>query len=236
MGIKKEAASRNATTAKYEYLKGTEVEVTKIAALLTTNGSSNKANMRTNASEEAFKLMGNQTTKPAILHIATHGFAFASAKKDKPKDNFNLEKVTYTAADNPLLRTGLLMAGANKAWVDGIPYPNKEDGILTALEISNVDLKGCKLAVLSACETGLGDIKGSEGVYGLQRAFKMAGVQNLIVSLWSIDDAKTQEFMIDFYTQLLITNNIVNSFKQTQLKMRAKYKNPFYWAGFVLIE
>ena len=128
------------------------------------------------------------------------------------------------------------MAGANKAWVEGTAYPNKEDGILTALEISNVDLKGCKLAVLSACETGLGDIKGSEGVYGLQRAFKMAGVQNLIVSLWSVDDQKTQEFMINFYEQLLKTSSIINSFNQTQRTMREKYKNPFYWAGFQVIE
>ncbi len=98
-------------------------------------------------------------------------------------------------------------------------------------------LSGTELVVLSACETGLGDIVGNEGVYGLQRAFKIAGAKYLIMSLWKVDDRSTQAFMTSFYRHWLMEKKTVpEAFRSTQLEMRAKYSGAYDWAGFVLIE
>ena len=154
-----------------------------------------------------------------------------------PKDNRSLEGKSkiYEASDDPMMRSGLLLAGAKNYW--GISNQNNtiEDGILTASEISNLDLSACQLVVLSACETGLGEIKGSEGVFGLQRAFKMAGVNNIIMSLWKVPDVQTAELFDIFYNECFAGKTIQDSFKSAQSKMKAKY-SPYYWAGFVLLE
>ena len=116
-------------------------------------------------------------------------------------------------------------------------YPDAEDGILTAYEISQLNLKNTELVVLSACETGLGDIQGNEGVYGLQRAFKIAGVRNLIMSLWQVPDQQTSELMTTFYRYWLIKKkSIRESLKLAQNDLRKQGLEPFYWAGFVLVE
>ena len=133
------------------------------------------------------------------------------------------------------MRSGLLMSGANNAWNNNKLPDGLDDGILTAYEVSGLDLFNTELVVLSACETGLGDIKGSEGVYGLQRSFKMAGVDNLIMSLWQVPDTETSEFMQLFYTNMLDGQQIGDAFRATQKVMREKY-DPYYWAAFVLIE
>ena len=113
---------------------------------------------------------------------------------------------------------------------------NIDDGILTAYEVSNTYLPNTKLVVLSACETGLGDIKGSEGVFGLQRAFKMAGVEYIIMSLWKVPDAETVEFMETFYEKWFSGTTIEEAFRFTQTSMKIKYPNqPYKWAAFVLI-
>jgi len=132
------------------------------------------------------------------------------------------------------MRSGIVLAGANDVWSRD-PFAEGEDGVLTALEVSNLDLRKTKLVVLSACETALGDIKTSEGVFGLQRAFKMAGAQFLLMSLWQVPDKETAEFMSEFYTQLIRSNDIRKAFDVTQKKMRLKY-DPYYWSAFVLLE
>ena len=112
-----------------------------------------------------------------------------------------------------------------------------EDGVLTAYEIAQMDLSHTELVVLSACETGLGDIRGNEGVYGLQRAFKIAGARYLVMSLWRVPDLQTQELMTDFYRKWLLQNmTIPDAFRAAQKDMRDKYGHPFFWAGFVLVE
>ena len=144
----------------------------------------------------------------------------------------------YSLADNPMNRSGLLFSGSNKAWIGDSISVGRDDGILTAYEASHTYLNNTELVVLSACETGLGDIKGSEGVYGLQRAFKMAGARYLLMSLWKVPDNATQEFMTTFYTELL-TNKlpIRSAYNMAQNAMKAKYRNePYKWAGFVLME
>jgi CHAT domain-containing protein len=129
------------------------------------------------------------------------------------------------------------MAGANAAWSRELGTPgNIEDGIATAYEISHLNLSNTKLVVLSACETGLGDIKGSEGVYGLQRAFKMAGADYLLVSLWQVPDKETVEFMDLFYQSWLSGKTIHEAFAKAQKKMRKKYKDVYKWGAWVLVE
>jgi CHAT domain-containing protein len=133
------------------------------------------------------------------------------------------------------LRSGIILANANKFWRGDQQVKNGEDGILTAYELAQLDWQQTSLVVLSACETGLGDVKDSEGVFGLQRALKLAGVQNTILSLWQVPDAETAELMTLFYASVLAGKSIRESFFQAQKAMRAKYK-PFAWAAFVLVE
>jgi CHAT domain-containing protein len=135
---------------------------------------------------------------------------------------------------NPLMRSGIAMAGSNDMWGRDA-FEEGEDGVLTAQEVTTLNMRNTDLVVLSACETGLGDIKGNEGVYGLQRAFKIAGVKHLIMSLWQVPDKETAEFMSLFYDQLLTHKDIRQAFSETQIEMRTKY-DPYFWAAFVLIE
>ncbi|MCC6279519.1 MAG: CHAT domain-containing protein [Saprospiraceae bacterium] len=137
-----------------------------------------------------------------------------------------------------MVRSGLLMAGANQAWQTGKKVDGLEDGILTAYEISQMDLSGTELVVLSACETGLGDLEGNEGVYGLRRAFKIAGAKYLIMSLWKVNDQSTRELMTEFYRQWLENGQTIpDAFTAAQKTLRKKYPDaPYHWAGFVLVE
>jgi tetratricopeptide (TPR) repeat protein len=220
----------------WTYLPGTLKEVEKIAAIAGQQKIKYTLHTGKDAEEEKFKqLSGKQA--PEVLHIATHGFFFPDPKKELPDNLMRLdnEKQVYKQSDNPLYRSGLLFAGANKAWL-GEEQTEGEDGILSAYEVSFQYFGNTKLVVLSACETGLGDIKGSEGVFGLQRAFKAAGVQYLMMSLWKVPDAATSEFMESFYTEWFKGNTIEQAFQNTQNQMKTKYRNePYKWAAFVLV-
>ncbi len=185
------------------------------------------------ATEEDFKKIGVNKKSPRIIHIATHGYFFSDPKQSKASN----DKLIFKVSEQPLLRSGLILSGGNHVWEGNNPISGKEDGILTAYEISNMNLSNTELVVLSACETGLGDIKGSEGVYGLQRAFKMAGAKYIIMSLWSVPDKQTSEFMKAFYTNWQDNQmTIRDAFNKTQLEMRERFISPYNWAGFVLIE
>jgi CHAT domain-containing protein len=135
------------------------------------------------------------------------------------------------------MRSGLALAGANAFWRDGQITPNTEDGILTANEVSLLRLNQTELVVLSACETGLGDLKGSEGVYGLQRTFKMAGVQNILMSLWKIPDKPTRLLVKSFYREYVKPGQTARSaFDEAVRQLREQYEEPYFWAGFVLVQ
>ena len=139
-----------------------------------------------------------------------------------------------------LTRSGLLMAGANN-FLKRIEIPQGiQDGVLYANEISNVNLGYVKLLVLSACQSGLGDIASSEGVFGLQRGFKLAGVKSIIMSLWKVDDTATKILMTEMYKQLNTTQSIREALTNAQLYLRTtengKYDNPRFWAAFILID
>ena len=223
---------------KINYLKGSEIEVNEVSQLLQDSGWSTTTLSGRNAGEYQFKEELNKTS-PGILHIATHGFAFPE-KEIKNEESFQMnEKSSYKVSDDPMVRCGLMFSGANISWSDDpqkMIQASGDDGILTAAEVSNMDLSNTKLVVLSACESGLGKIESSEGTFGLKRGFKLAGVEQLIVSLWSVPDKETMELMSLFYSDLSITKNPVISFEKAQKQMRVLYPNdPEKWAGFVLV-
>lgn len=220
--------------SEFNYLPGTNDEVNKINKEAITHNFKTTIITERAATEESVKQLSGKVN-PFILHIATHGYFFENPKIERNSFISDNKISTYKASDDPMLRSGLLLAGANNSWGKTNNEINSDDGILTANEISNLDLSNCKLVVLSACETGLGQINGSEGVFGLQRAFKMAGVQNIIMSLWKVPDAQTVELFDNFYKACFSGKSIQEAFSEAQNKMKEKY-SPYYWAGFVLLE
>ncbi len=173
---------------------------------------------------------------PDILHFATHGmFVEDDTTKNEPsvgiKDRLSLTK-------NPLQRSVLMLYGANHSWSKGEQINgSEEDGILTAQEVTLLNLSNTDLVVLSACNTGLGNIHNTEGVFGLQRAFKLAGADAILVSLWPVDDAITKDMMILFYTNLLKhKQDAATALYNTKTEMRERNELPHFWAGFILVE
>jgi len=221
--------------SSFQFLPGTREEVRNIE-MQAENKVSNVVILEgAEATEASFKLLDGASS-PSVLHIATHGFFFPPPINKHIENNKSVTgNIIFSRADNPLLRAGLLFAGANNTW-EGKLIDGPEDGIVTAYEISNMYLPNTKLVALSACETALGDIQGSEGVFGLQRAFKIAGVQNLIMSLWAVPDKEASEFMTEFYKKLFNNESIEDAFYQTQTYMKNKYrKEPLKWAAWILV-
>lgn len=219
----------------WSFLKWTEIEVGEISDLLAEAHVQSRIWKGFAASEEAFYRLGRQGFSPKILHFATHAFAFP--EKAGAAGGQTGEPV-FKISEHPMMRSGLVLAGANRAWTGGQPFQNMEDGILTAYEISQTDLGGTELAVLSACESGLGKIEGYEGVQGLARAFKIAGARHLLVSLWPVSDFQTEELMSAFYAEWLRGGvSVPAAFRAAQRRMLAKFPGEaFAWAGFVLVE
>jgi len=194
--------------------EGLEVQKTMSDALLLTGA---------NATEEAIKELHG----PRILHIATHGF-FLPDITDVTGNSAKTEPDPWNA--NPLLRSGLALRGANRRK----SQTDREDGVLTALEVSHLDLQGTRLVVLSACETGVGQALRGEGVYGLQRAMTMAGAETQVTSLWQVDDQATKKLMVAFYEQLAKGMGRGEAMRLAQLSVRQSQPHPFYWASFVV--
>lgn len=208
-------------------LPGTKLEIDNIGKILKAGGYQVTPYVQKAATEGIVKSMKG----PAIVHIATHGYFqqdVEAASAGVHGDN---------AKNNPLLRSGILLAGASPT-IKGEVIPNLEsndNGVLTAYEAMNLNLEGTDLIILSACETGLGDVRAGEGVYGLQRSFLVAGAKALVMSLWKVDDAATQALMTNFYTNLAKGGSKSKAFKQAQLQLMTKYKEPYYWGAFVMM-
>jgi CHAT domain-containing protein len=210
-------------------LPGTKTEIDGVSKILKASGFQITQFVQKTATESNLK----QIKGPALVHIATHGYFLQDVNKQGSAFGIHLEN----ANDNPLLRSGIILAGG-AATVSGKKAPNlqsNDNGILTAYEAMNLNLEGTDLIILSACETGLGDVKAGEGVYGLQRAFLVAGADALIMSLWKVDDAATQQLMTSFYQNWMKLGNKQKAFKQAQLQLMAKYKDPYYWGAFVMM-
>ncbi|AEE53419.1 CHAT domain-containing protein [Haliscomenobacter hydrossis] len=205
-------------------LPGSQKEVDDLSALLQRNGWQTTLYTGTKAREEEVKSLRS----PRVMHLATHGYFLANERAGTA----GLSRETVVR--NPLLRSMLFFAGAQNT-LDRKPLDQKDDGILTAYEVQNMNLDGTELVVLSACKTGQGKVQNGEGVYGLQRALRIAGAQNLLLSLWDVDDEVGRTFMQTFYEQWLGGKSKPEAFRYTQLAIKAKYPHPFYWAGFILI-
>lgn len=209
-------------------LPGTEKEVDELQLLLKKNGWATDEYVEALASEDQVKSLSS----PKIFHIATHGFYTKSVSKDE------LAELTESEAqmtENPLMKTGLLLTGAGDILNKTNYNYNLESGILTAYEAMSLNLDQTDLVVLSACETGLGDISNGEGVYGLQRAFLVAGAKVLIMSMFKVDDDATQKLILNFYRKWLITNNLRQSFVSAKKELRLDYPQPIYWGAFMMI-
>jgi len=181
---------------------------------------------------------------PHILHLATHGFFLEDQKRDLNKEWRDLGTVGWQTEqgmgrlagpglENPLLRSGLALAGVNTWLQGGHPPKEAEDGLLTAEDVSGLDLLNTELVVLSACQTGLGEVHVGEGVFGLRRAFVLAGAKTLVMSLWKVPDKHTQELMEEFYRRILNGEPRAEALRNAQLSMKAKYAHPFYWGAFI---
>jgi CHAT domain-containing protein len=179
---------------------------------------------------------------PRILHIATHGFFLADQERDLHRGDvvvgagagqLDALAARLSGVENPLLRSGVVLAGAN-TWLAGDPLPaDAEDGLLTAEDVSGLDLLATELVVLSACETGRGDVHVGEGVLGLRRAFGLAGARSLVTSLWKVPDEETKELMIDFYQRIVAGEACGDALHAAQAAMKSRSPHPYYWGAFV---
>ena len=222
---KNASRSSASTSGKLNYLEGTKTEVEQINQQVTAATWQTKLIEKNDATEETITKLEGKEAK-GILHIATHGYAFSEFDFKDTSISTNSLRYSYRYSTNPMVRSGLILTGGNWAWTGSDSLTKlgaEQNGILTALEVSQLNLKKTKLVVLSACETGLGKIEGSEGTFGLKRGFKLAGVEQIIVSLWSVPDKETMELMTLFYTDLTKTLNPVISFEKAQKEMRLKY-------------
>ena len=197
---------------------------------------------RERATEAAVKRLA----RPNILHIATHGYfledvvtgpppaigrglMIVTSKKETLQEQAAAISTAGMRVENPLLRSGLALAGAN------LHRSGEDDGVLTASEVAALDLWGSKLVVLSACDTGVGEVKNGEGVYGLRRALVLAGSESQVVSLWPVSDEGTRDLMIEYYRALEAGQGRSEGLRQVQLRMLANKnrQHPYYWASFI---
>jgi MYXO-CTERM domain-containing protein len=223
-----ESRSASLAGARFPRLPGTASEARAIAAILS------RAEVLTDS--RATKAALSRLHGPRILHVATHGFFLddppleRESSQGRPLDAASKAENAAARVNNPLLQSGLALAGANAQG------SARAEGILTALEASGLDLYGTRLVVLSACETGLGDVKNGNGVYGLRRALVIAGAETQVMSLWTIDDQATRDLMITYYKGLEAGGGRGEALRQVQLAMleRPRLAHPYYWASFIV--
>jgi hypothetical protein len=216
----------------YQDIKGTEVkpldgakeEVDLLSQKLNAKGWDVKTYIGGQAIEKRF-LEGEGVR---VIHVATHGY-FES--ENTTTNNIN---IANESSSNALFKSGLIMTGGGDLLSKGDGIHEKQ-GVLTSYEALNLKLDKVELVVLSACETGVGEVKNGEGVYGLQRSFLIAGADNVIMSLYKVPDVVTMELMLLFYDYWLKSNDKHDAFIKAKMDIRKKYKSPYYWGAFVMI-
>lgn len=211
-------------------LPGTEKEINDISGFLKSKSWIVNSYLGDSALKTAVKTANN----PRVLHIATHGLFLEDVKRES-KSIFGFDEKKLI--ENPLLRSGLFFTGAdNYLKKENASINDEEDnGLLTAYEAMNLNLDKTELVVLSACETGLGEIQNGEGVFGLRRAFQQAGAKTIMMSLWKVNDDATQQLMSLFYKNLVTGMTKRDAFSKAQQEVRSKYKDPYYWGAFVMV-
>ena len=225
-------AQRGDDRAGWRNLPGTREEAQTVDSLLRHHGIDAQVMTGTEANEESFKALDGHA--PEVIHIATHGFFFDQAS-DSRSDYFN-HIAAGTAKDQSMLYSGIVMAGANNAWQGRAIDRSLEDGILTAEEISHLDLSGARLVVMSACQTALGNVDEVDGVYGLQRGLKKAGAQCIVMSLWRVPDEATALLMSAFYEGLTTGQSANDALRAARTKLQQTHPDPYSWAAFVVLE
>ena len=227
-------------------LPATELEIDLISNILADNGFNTIIYLDKNAKEEYL----TNIDAPRILHLATHGYFLEHESQAVDVQSLEIEdddldmfefmygnsamRKKYNKEMNPLFRSGLLLAGAGSTLNGEILA--KGNGWLNAYEVSMLNLRGTELVVLSACKTGAGDVQNGQGVHGLQRAIRVAGVESLIMSMWDVDDKATQELMTLFYDYWIDKKmSKKEAFNKAQQKIREKYKHPYYWGAFIML-
>jgi len=209
-------------------LPATQTEIDLISDNLKSKGWDVELISGVDATETRIKSIKS----PKILHIATHGFFFEDQKMVKRSNMISTDNKKAVA--NPMTRSGLIFSGAENTMNGEILAD--DNGWLNSYEASLLNLRGTELVVLSACETGTGDVQNGKGVYGLQRAIRVAGAESLIMSMWEVDDKATQELMTYFYDYWIdkkMTKK--DAFNKAQQKIREKYKHPYYWGAFIML-
>jgi CHAT domain-containing protein len=223
-GRRRVTTASDLATVYFAPLAGTDGEARAIKALF--------PEARVLTRQQATKSALTRLNAPRMLHIATHGFFLddpvAPGAAPAPTGDATRAISVSAKVANPLLRSGLALSGANLT-------KGADEGILTALEASNLNLWGTKLVTLSACDTGVGEIRNGEGVYGLRRAFVLAGAETLVMSLWPVSDVVTREMMTAYYAGLRDGLGRGDALRQAQLAMLARKsrQHPFYWASFI---
>jgi tetratricopeptide (TPR) repeat protein len=218
---------------KLAALPGSKAEIASIRSLLQKQGWWVDVYTQESATEESIQRLQG----PRLLHVATHAFFLSDQAEIFSKTSPRLPP----GFEDPMLRSGLFFAGANRVLQGEKPAEDLEDGILTAYEATDLNLQGTELVVLSACETGLGKIGNGEGVFGLRRALEEAGAQAVLMSLWAVPDRETQELMTLFYGKWLAGEDKQQALHDAEMELRATVKarygedRPFYWGGFVLV-
>ena len=210
----------------FRELPGSKVEVERIAEILNHSKFEVTPYTGMNGTEESFLSMHGKS--PRILHLATHGFYYTPTEA---------EEVDYLRGySDAMSLSGLIMSGGNAAWQGKELPAGTLGGVLTASNIAHLDLSNTDMVVLSACQTGQGNAT-AEGLYGLQRAFKKAGVGTMVMTLWSVSDKVATEFMIKFYESLAKNNwDMHKSFEQAKLYIRTQHPDPYHWAAFVMLD
>ena len=209
-------------------LPGTKTEVENISKILSENNW--QGNVLTD--KQAIESNLKSIDQPRVLHIATHGFFMNDVTFDDRAQSFEVNQNDLNS--NPLLRSGILLTGSAKT-IASNQHSFGDDGVVTAYEAMNLNLDNTELVVLSACETGLGEVRNGEGVYGLQRSFIVAGAQNVIMSLWKVDDNTTQQLMSGFYSRWLSGMDKFQSFYEAQLEIKEEHSDPYHWGAFILL-
>lgn len=219
------------TRGNWAYLSSTKEEIETIKHGIENVSSLTVLFSGRDATEKSLKKISHES--PDILHLATHGY-FIPKNKREDIPYFKNSDVIKNFDDN-LYYSGLAFANGETNWKDGSFSLDANDGVLSAYEISKLNLSSTDLVVLSACETALGD-RTFDGISGLQRAFKLAGVQTIIMSLWKVDDLATSFFMKAFYEGMIETNSKREAFIYAQKLTREKFEDPYYWAAFIMLD
>lgn len=223
--------SRNAEGLNFSRLPETREEADNIEKILVKNLKQPTKNYQDKNALEEILYSANS---PKILHLATHGYFLKDEEMNEmltgESEDQESNEGPVMRLENPMLRSGIVLAGANASLKEG-----RDEGVVSAEKILGLRLKGTEMVVLSACETGVGEVRSGEGVFGLKRAFLLSGAKTVVMSLWSVPSKETTELMTRFYTLMSEGKTKAEALRQSKTEMMMKKKNPFYWGAFVMV-